>query len=36
MGHYFDRLFYIFFFQGHWEKLYAITRMLISEKLIRT
>ena len=35
-GNYFDRLFYIVFFQGHWEKLYAITRMLISEKLILT
>ena len=25
-----------FFFQGYWEKLYAITRMLIAEKLILT
>ena len=24
------------FFQGYWEKLYAIKRMLISEKLILT
>ena len=25
-----------FFLQGYWEKLYAIKRMLISEKLILT